>query len=72
MSISQDIADEWGMGINGDQLLPIHPPFIPHLSLTMFSCAYLKQYHPISSQLKGIYMHTLPIKSNDLESLGLL
>ena len=22
----QDIADEWGMGMNGDQLLPIHHP----------------------------------------------
>ena len=21
----QDIADEWGMGMNGDKLLPIHP-----------------------------------------------
>ncbi len=21
----QDIADEWGMGMNGDQILPIHP-----------------------------------------------
>ena len=25
-STVQDIADEWGMGMNGDQLLPIHPP----------------------------------------------
>ncbi len=23
--ISQDIGDEWGMGMNGDQILPIHP-----------------------------------------------
>ncbi len=22
---SQDMGDEWGMGMNGDQLLPIHP-----------------------------------------------
>ncbi len=21
----QGMADEWGMGMNGDQLLPIHP-----------------------------------------------
>ncbi len=24
-SLYQGIADEWGMGMNGDQFLPIHP-----------------------------------------------
>ena len=25
LPVLQDIADEWGMGMNGDKLLPIHP-----------------------------------------------
>ncbi len=31
----QDMSDEWGMGMNGDQLLPIHPTR-PDCSTTHF------------------------------------
>ena len=73
-------ADEWGWmedecircGYYSFSFIPIHPPFIPLSSLTMYNCRsdrYLKQYNLISWHLRGIYMHTLPNKSQQKSQL---
>ncbi len=65
-------GDEWGrMEDEWIRRGYYSSPFIPHSPLTMYNCRYLKQYNLISWQLRGIYMHTLPNKSQQKSQLSM-